>query len=323
MGTQRIRPERPCVLILTPVYNEEAGLPEYQRRVSQTLLERQDANFRVLFIEDGSKDKSWEIIQDICRQDSRFSGIRLSRNFGSHIALTAGFAHAGPETDALATLACDLQDPPEVVLEFLERWREGFQIVWGKRRSRADEAWRTWSSGLLHVLLRKFALPNGSKFTTGSFLLVDKQVAKCFKSFHETNRITFALVAWTGFNQAVVEYDRMPRATGRSGWSIWQMFKSMYDAFLGFSSMPVRLISLMGFGTFLLTFFLLLYLLVCWVLGHPTPGWTSLMFTMGLFFGLQFFLTSILGEYLYRIYTEVVRRPLFFVSESTGDLDDR
>ena len=308
--------QRPSIVILTPVFNEESSLPLYAKKVSEVLLSRSDFDYRVLFIEDGSIDRSWEVIAGICRENPRFEGIRLSRNFGSHIALSAGFSNAGG--DAIATLACDLQDPPEVILQFVQKWSEGARIVWGHRRNREDTTWRIWASNLFYGLIRKFAMPRGSKFTTGSFLLVDKKVAECFRQFRERNRITFALVAWTGFEQAVVEYDRKQRVAGTSGWTFSKMIKSMYDTFVGFSTLPIRLMTTLGILAFLLTVILSIYLLVCWLTGNPAPGWTSLMLAMGFFFGIQFFLMGVTGEYLSRIYTEAVGRPLYFVSDRTS-----
>lgn len=308
-------PARPLVTIVTPVYNEEASLPAYERAIGDLLTRSGVYRLQVLFVDDGSTDGSWGSIKSICARDARFQGIRLSRNYGAHVAISAGFSVA--HGDAITVLACDLQDPPEVILQFLEKWRQGARIVWGKRRSRADGTWRTQASSLFTRLLRRFAMPRGSRFTTGSFLLVDRKVAECFNQFQEHNRITFALVAWTGFEQETVEYDRMPRTTGSSGWNFAQLVKAMYDSFIGFSLVPIRLMTWLGLGVSALTVLLLIYLLVAWATGDVLPGWTSQMLTVSLFFAIQFLLMGILGEYLYRIYAEVVRRPLFFVSEET------
>lgn len=306
---------RPRVTIITPVFNEVANLHHYAEVVRTTLLEHPRYQVRVLFVDDGSRDNSWRIIQEIASTDGRFQGIRLSRNFGSHIAITAGIAHA--RGDAIATLACDLQDPPEVILEFLREWEGGARVVWGKRRTRNDAGWRIGASRLFENLSRRFAMPPESKFTTGSFLLIDRKVANCFRQFRETNRITFALVAWTGFEQAIVEYDRRPRIAGVSSWKLRQLLKTSYDMFVGFSSLPIRMMTALGAGLSLLAAGLSIYLLVGWLFGQPRPGWTSLMFCMAFFFGLQFLLMSVLGEYLYRIYSETVQRPLFFIADRT------
>jgi dolichol-phosphate mannosyltransferase len=298
------------------VYNEEASLLRFEEAVARVLLARPDYDFRVLFIDDGSSDRSWEMIRAACAREPRCRGVRLSRNFGPHIALSAGLADA--DADCVAILACDLQDPPEAVLQLLERWRAGAKVVWGKRRTRQDARWRVAAGAVFHGLLRRFAMPRGSKFTTGSFLLIDRQVVECVRRFREHNRITFALVAWTGFDQAVVEYDRAARVAGKSGWSLSRMVKSTYDAFVGFSHLPIRLMTLLGGAAFLAAVGLSIYLVLGWLTGNPRPGWTSIMLGVSFFFGIQFLLMGISGEYLYRIYTEVVRRPLYFVSERAG-----
>lgn len=312
------RPDRPKLTVVTPVFNEAGNLDRYADEVSATLLVRDDMDTRVLFVDDGSADDSWARIEQIAARDARFSGIRLSRNFGSHIALGAGFAGVPDDTDAVATLACDLQDPPTTVLEFVDAWRGGADIVWGARRERGDERWRVWASNMFTRLLRTHAMPRGSLFTTGSFLLMDRTVLQCVQRFKEHNRITFALVAWTGFEQAQVPYDRRQRVAGRSGWSFGRMVRTMYDAFVGFSTLPTRVITTAAFVAFLIAAALVGYLLVIALLGSPVPGWTSQMLLLSGFFGVQFSLTAIMGEYLHRIHAEVLHRPLYFVSDSTG-----
>jgi dolichol-phosphate mannosyltransferase len=267
-------------------------------------------------IEDGSSDDSWGRICDIASRDARFRGIRLSRNYGSHIALSAGFASIG-DADAVATLACDLQDPPEVVGQFIDAWQRGAEIVWGRRITRAESPLRVTTSWLFEWLIRRHAMPRGSRFTTGSFLLVDRKVAECFARFQEHNRVTFALVAWTGFSEAVVDYHRQRRRSGVSGWTYGRMVKTMYDTFIGFSLMPIRIMTITGALVSLLTIPFAAFLLYHWISGRPLRGWTSVMLGLTMFFGLQFLMMGVVGEYLYRIYAEVVRRPLYFISATT------
>lgn len=149
--------------------------------------------------------------------------------------------------------------------------------------------------------MRRFAMPKGSKFTTGSFFLVDKVVADGYRRFKEHNRITFALMAWTGFNQGEVSYVRRARKMGVSGWTFGRMLKSMYDAFIGFSSLPIRMMTYIGLSVFVFNFLFLIYLVTQWWQGTPVPGWTSVMFVHALFFGIQFLLMGMVGEYLSRI----------------------
>lgn len=311
---------RPHVVVVTPVFNEEENLEDYAAEVRRTLFAVPDVDFNVLLVDDGSRDDSWRIIERLANEDSRFRGIRLSRNFGSHTALTAGFANAGSDADAVATLACDLQDPPEVVLEFLQQWRDGAEIVWGQRRSREDSRWKVWTSRMFNTALERYAMPRGSKFTTGSFLLVDRRVLDCFNEFREHNRITFALVAWTGFDQVRVPYDRKARTKGASGWNFGKMMKAMYDAFIGLSTLPIRMMKFAAATAFLLSVLLIVYLaVVAAVLETRVPGWASQMMLLSAFFGVQFSLMAIVGEYLNRIYTESMRRPLYFVSRDTQE----
>lgn len=315
--TPKVRPARPRLAILTPVLNEVENLPRYVTTVRGELLDREDLDAYVLFVDDGSSDRSWEAIGAICADDPRFRGIRLSRNFGSHTAVWAAMVNVDHGTDAAAVIACDLQDPPATVTHFVERWRDGADIVWGVRRRRGDAGWRVLASNLFERLLRRYALPRGSRFATGGFFLLDKRVIRAVLQMRERNRMTFALVAWTGFDQEQVPYDRQERQAGRSGWTFGAMVKSLYDAFIGFSTLPIRVMTIAASVAFVLTMALSLFLVVSFLVKRPIPGWTSQMFITSFFFGVQFSLTAIMGEYLLRIYSEVLRRPVYFVSDST------
>jgi dolichol-phosphate mannosyltransferase len=224
------------------------------------------------------------------------------------------------DVDAVAILACDLQDPAETVLEFVATWRHGADIVWGRRRTRDDEGWRRHASAMLERLLRWFAMPKRSRFTTGSFLLMDRQVLHCLLQFREQNRVTFALVAWTGFEQAVVEYDRQRRVAGVSGWSFGRMLNTAYDVFIGFSPVPAKMMTSLGIGMFGLSLVALIYLVATWAFNRVLPGWTGVMVTMTTCFGLLFMMMGMTAEYLYRIFVETKNRPLYFISGRRGGM---
>jgi len=304
------------VTVITPVFNEQDSLPLYVEEVRRVLFARGDVEFDVLFVDDGSTDGSWPLIERVCAADERFRGLRLSRNFGAHIAICAGFdaVRAG----AVAILACDLQDPPEALLEFVAHWKAGADIVWGHRRQRDDALWRRLVSRLFAAALRRYAMPRGSRFTTGSFLLADRKVVEAVQSMREHSRITFALVAWTGFRQEIVPYDRQRRRAGKSGWTFWRMVLAMYDAFVGFSVLPIRLTTALGIAISLLNVPLAIFLLVNWWTGQPLPGYTPVMLVLTVFFGIQFLLMGLIGEYLYRIYLEAMQRPLYIVADRCG-----
>jgi glycosyltransferase involved in cell wall biosynthesis len=306
------------LLVVTPVYNEADNLDRYVSEVRRTLLQRSDIDVCFLLIDDGSSDGSWKQIQGICEQDPAFSALRLSRNFGSHFALTAGLDNVADDVDVVATLAADLQDPPEVILQFVEGWRNGASIVWGRRRTRQDHGWRRFLSMLFENAIRRYAMPRGSKFTTGSFFLADRQVIECFCQMRETSRVTFALIAWTGFDQAVFDYDRLARNAGKSGWTFGRMIHAFYDVVMSFSQMPARLLTTIGLTTSILSMTLLVYLLTIWFTSHVLPGWTGIMATMTLFFGVLFLMLGIISEYLYRILLESKQRPLYFIAQRAG-----
>ncbi len=312
------RPVRPRLAIVTPVFNEAENLALYAETVRRVLLSAPDIDASVLLVDDGSTDASWSAIDALSEQDPRFRGLRLSRNFGAHLALAAGFDHVGPEADIAATLPCDLQDPPDTILGFVAAWRGGAQIVWGARNERADSPFRRRASSLLETILRRYAMPKGSKFRTGSFLLMDRVVLDCFLRFREHSRVTFALVAWTGFDQEVVHYDRKARVMGRSGWTLGRMLNSAYDVFVGFSPLPAKAVTMLGFGVAVLSFLAILYLVVDWLVRDVQPGWTGIMATTTIFFGVLFMMVGMIAEYLYRIFIETKGRPLYFIAETAG-----
>ena|SRR6516162_4454239 len=310
---------RPRVQILTPLYNEARCFDTYVEAVERVLLSRSEAEYRCLLVDDGSTDETWELIQQQCRASPRFRGLRLSRNFGAHTAETAGLDLC--DADAVAILSADLQDPPETILSFVEAWRQGADVVFGRRRMRGDSYWRVLTSKIFETLLRRFAMPKGSKFATGGFLLMDRKVVECVRQMREANRLIFGLVAWTGFRQAVVEYDRQRRAIGRSAWSLGRMVKSMYDGLIGFSGTIPRAVTLLGAFFSLIGFIAALYFLLNAVFFSPLPGWSTITVILSLFFGIVFMILGTICEYLLRIYVESTRRPLYFIAADTAAED--
>jgi glycosyltransferase involved in cell wall biosynthesis len=306
----------PIIQILTPLYNEEECFDIYVEAVERVLLSRLDVEYHCLLVDDGSTDGTWELIQQRCRASPRFRGLRLSRNFGAHAAETAGLDLC--DADAVAILPADLQDPPEVILSFVETWRQGADVVFGRRRMREDSRWRVLTSKAFETLLRRFAMPRGSRFATGGFLLMDRKVVECVRQMREANRLIFGLVAWTGFRQAVVEYDRQRRVAGRSAWSVARMVKSMYDGLIGFSETIPRAVTLLGVFFSLVGFIAAFYFLLNAVFFSPLPGWSTIMVILSLFFGIVFMILGTICEYLLRIYVESTRRPLYFIAADTA-----
>lgn len=308
--------QKKTITIITPVFNEEENLDAYCRTVSQKLLTLPNYDFEIIFIDDGSRDQSWTKIKNICENSKQFTGIRLSRNFGSHVAITAGLDRA--TGDAAAILACDLQDPIETVIEFIEKWEEGYEIVWGERMSREDAGWRVLVSKLFNLFLKKYVMPKESKFTTGSFLLMDRKVIDCFCMYEDNSRLTFAMVAWSGFDQAVVAYHRQPRKAGKTGWTFSRMIAAFYNAILAYSTLPLKITTLLSLFSLVLCLPILLYILYLYVVGRTANiGWISTILTIFGFSALIMFQLSIIAEYLTRMYKDASRRPLYFVSADT------
>ena len=311
--------ERPTVQILTPLYNEEGSFEVYVEAVERVLLSRADVEYRCILVDDGSGDRTWDLIQRQCDASPRFRGLRLSRNFGAHTAETAGLDLC--DADAVVILSADLQDPPEVIPSFVEAWRQGADVVFGRRRTRGDSRWRIFASKAFEGILRRFAMPKGSKFATGGFLLMDRKVVECVRQMREANRLIFGLVAWTGFRQAVVEYDRQRRIAGRSAWSAGRMIKSMYDGLIGFSGTIPRAVTLLGAFFAVIGLIAALYFLLNAIFFSPLPGWSTIMVMLSLFFGIVFLILGTICEYLLRIYVETTRRPLYFIAADTADDD--
>lgn len=317
------RPEIPRLVVVTPVFNESTGLKRYAEEVERSLISRRDIDVHVLLVDDGSWDGSWAMIRNLVQSSGRYSAIRLARNFGSHTALIAGFDFVRDDTDIVATLACDLQDPPAIIVSFVDQWRKGADIVWGARRSRDESTWRRAGSRLLEAVLRRYAMPRHSQFQLGSFFLIDRAVLDSVRRFREHSRVTFALVAWTGHDQATVSYDRLPRIAGHSHWTFGQLLRAAYDVFIGFSPLPAQALTAFGFAMLFGSVIVVIYIVGSWFFQNVQPGWTGLMATMTLCFGLLFVMQGISFEYLYRIFVEAKDRPLYFISGHVGDVRKR
>ena len=312
---------KPICSIIIPVCNEEDNLPIlYEQLLAVT--ETEPLRWEFIFVDDGSNDGSFAVLEKLHSDDERVKALRFSRNFGSHVAIAAGLqVTAG---DIAIIMAADLQDPPQVIHKFLERWREGYQVVWGVRSSRRDPPLRRLFATVFYWLIRRVALPTYPAQGTGSFCLIDRQVIDTFDSFKERNRVTFGLIAWSGFRQTEVPYERLKRHAGQSKWPLGRQVKAAIDTFLAFSYAPVRFISLLGIAISLCSFAFGLFVIArWWVVGTQVAGWASLIVSVLFLGGLQLVALGILGEYLWRILEETRGRPLFVVQKRLGTFDRR
>lgn len=308
---------RPLLSVVVPVHNEEANLPRLHDEVTRVLQALGGLDWEFVFVDDGSRDRSLEIILDLHRTDPRVRAIRFPRNFGSHIAIAAGIDHC--HGDAAVIMAADLQDPPSVLPAFIDSWRSGHDIVWGARAGRDDGAFRALLMRAFYRLVRRFAIPSYPAGGTGSFCLIGRQVIETFRQCKERNRLTFGLIAWSGFRQAEIPYHRPSREAGVSSWKTGRLVKSAVDTFVGFSFVPIRVISYFGLLVSALSFLMGLYVLLNRVMfGTKVEGWTSVMLAVLVIGGVQLVMIGVLGEYLWRVLEEARARPLYVLERTVG-----
>ncbi|HYO53240.1 glycosyltransferase family 2 protein [Archangium sp.] len=301
-----------CSLVI-PVFNEEEVLPELYRRVTQVMAAA-ETSYELVLIDDGSSDKTWEIMQRLRASDERVSLVRLSRNFGHQIALTAGLEHARGET--VVVLDADLQDPPELIPRMLELWREGHDVVYGVRTRREGEGiFKRSTAAVFYRLIGRLTSVH-IPADTGDFRLMSRPVVEALKRVRERNRFVRGLVAWVGFRQVGLPYERAHRAAGETKYPFSKMLRFAVDAIISFSILPLRLAT--GFG-FLVSFFSFAYaahaVYLKVVTGESLPGWASLMVGIAFLGGVQLLCLGIVGEYLGRIYDEVKARPLYLLQD--------
>lgn len=303
------------ISVVLPCFNEVENIPELRRRLV-TVLEATGRSFEVVFVDDGSRDGSWEAMSAQAAEDPRLRAIRLSRNFGHQMALTAGVDRARGRL--VAVMDADLQDPPELLAEMLAKADEGYEVVYAQRSAREGEsAFKLATAHLFYRLLRRWTnveIP----VDTGDFRLMGPKAVAAFRSLRERHRFIRGMTAWVGFRQVAVSYVRPPRLHGETKFPLRRMVRFALDALTSFSHVPLQLGTWLGFGVSLFAFLYILVVLALKVLGINERGWTTLMGWMLLLGGVQLMLIGVLGEYLGRIYDEVKRRPLYLVSEEAG-----
>jgi len=303
--------------IVVPVFNEEANLRRFHDAVTAVMQSIGGCEWEFIFVDDGSRDRSFASLEELRGHDHRVNALRFARNFGSHIAIAAGIDYC--RGDVAVIMAADLQDPPDLIRDFVARWREGYDIVWGARTGRDDGLWRRWFMSMFYVVVRRFAIPTYPKGGTGSFCLISRKVIDTFRQCTERNRLTFGLIAWSGLRETHVPYRRPPRDAGTSSWTFGRLVKSAVDTFISFSFLPIRAISYFGLTVSFISFVFGFYVIVNKLAyGTKVEGWTSVMLAVLILGGVQLTMIGVLGEYLWRILDEARARPLYVVDRSLG-----
>ena len=304
------------ISIIVPCYNEEQGLEILFERLLR-ILDRLSLSYEVICVDDGSRDQTLEYLIDYHNRYPEIKVISLSRNFGKDIALTAGLENA--QGKAIIPIDADLQDPPELIEQLVAKWREGYDVVSGKRRSRQGESWvkKTTANAFYRIISRISSVPIPRD--TGDFRLLDRRVVEAIKTMPERTRFMKGLFAWVGFKQTYVLYDRPNRIQGTTKWNYWKLWNFALDGITSFSLVPLKVWSYLGVVLSLLAFTYGSFLIIrTIILGIDVPGYASLMVTILFIGGVQLITLGILGEYLGRIYEETKQRPLYFIRERYG-----
>lgn len=309
---------KPLVSILAPVYNEEPVLGELHRRV-QEVMDATDYPWELILVDDGSRDGSARVIAELHELDPRIKGLSFSRNFGFQVAVTAGLDHASGA--AVILTDADLQDPPEVFPRMIEKWQEGYDVVYGVRTFREGETWfKLFTAKIFYRLIYRITdidIP----LDTGDFRLMDRRVVNAVRRMPERNRFLRGMVPWVGYKQIGITYERQARYAGESKFnSVKQMLPFALDAITGFSYVPLQLATFMGFALAIVSLLAIVVVVLLRLFGPSDPllGQATTLVTVLFLGGVQLIGLGIIGEYLGRIYDEVKGRPLYLVQKSWG-----
>lgn len=310
------------ISILIPAYNEEVVLETLYHRLGELANDNKSYDFEFLFVNDGSRDKTLEIIKDFAKTDHRVAYVNLSRNFGKEIAMIAGLDHV--TGDAAVIIDADLQDPPELIPEMIKYWEKGYDDVYARRVSREGETWfKKVSSELFYRILQKSTnIP--IQIDTGDFRLLDRRCVEALKQFRESERYTKGMFSWIGFKKKEITYKRDPRAAGESKWNYLKLINLAVDGITSFTTAPLRISAVIGALVSLVAFVFTLIIITKTILfGDPVAGYPSLMAVVLFLGGIQLLSLGIIGEYIGRIFNETKNRPLYFVEEYHHSRSDK
>ena len=302
------------ISILIPAYNEQEVLSHLYERLNKLAGETPDYDFEFLFVNDGSRDRTLEIIKSYAEKDTRVAYVNLSRNFGKETAMLAGFDHV--TGDAAVIIDADLQDPPELIPQMLKYWEEGYDDVYARRTSRDGESWlkKATSSAFYKILQQSTQIP--IQQDTGDFRLLDKRCVEALKQIRESQRYTKGMFSWIGYKKKEITYERDPRAAGETKWNYFKLVNLAIDGITSFTTSPLRLSSILGVLVSISAFIYIIYLIVRTIaFGTDLAGYPSMMAVILFLGGVQLLSLGVIGEYIGRIFNETKNRPPYFVEE--------
>lgn len=302
------------VTIIIPAYNEEESLPLLYERLNKVISNLQNYEFEMLFVNDGSKDKTIKIIKELRAQDKRVSYVDFSRNFGKEVAMIAGLDYA--QGDCVIFIDADLQDPPELIPELIKYWEEGYDDVYARRRSRKGESFlKKFTSKMYYKVLQKMTRIEIQR-DTGDFRLLDRRCVNALIQLRETQRCSKSMFSWIGYNKKEVLFDRDPRIAGKTKWNYKKLVDLAIDGITSFTTSPLRISTYLAIPTFLMLFIYTIYVVVkCITQSVAVQAFQAIILLVLFFAGVQIMLFGIIGEYLGRIFNETKNRPLYFIKE--------
>lgn len=305
------------ISIIVPAYNEEESIPYLEKRLVALMDNMKNYEFEVLFVNDGSKDKTLELIKELRERDERFCYVNFSRNFGKEIAMIAGLDYS--TGDAVILIDADLQDPPELIPELVKYWEQGYDDVYAKRKSRKGETFlKKFTSKMYYKVLQSLTNVEIQK-DTGDFRLLDRRCVNALKKLRESQRCSKSIFSWIGYNKKEVLYDRDPRIAGKTKWNYKKLVDLAIDGITSFTTSPLRISTYLAIPTFLALVIYFIYVIVkCIRLSIAIQAFQAIILLVLFFSGIQIMLFGIIGEYLGRIFNETKNRPLYFVDEYNG-----
>lgn len=303
------------ISVVIPMYFEEKVVNECYNRTKNVLNKLSSYEYEIIFINDGSQDKTLELLEKIAKNDNNVKVLSFSRNFGHQAAVTAGLKFT--TGDAAVIMDADMQDPPEVIEEMVKLWEEGNEVIYAKRKVREGETkFKLFTAKMFYKMLNSLSDTEIPK-DTGDFRLADKKVIEVIKQLPEHNKFLRGLFSWVGFKQIPLEYERKERFAGKTKYPLKKMIKLALDGITSFSTKPLKILGVLGIFSVLISFIILIYALISFAfnLNHLTPGWTSLMVTMTFLGGVQLLSIWLISEYIGRIYDESKGRPEYIIDK--------
>lgn len=305
------------ISIIIPAYNEEESLPYLMERLTKLIDGIKNYEFEILFVNDGSKDKTIDLIKEYREKDKRVSYVDFARNFGKELAMIAGLDYA--KGDAVIFMDADLQDPPELIPEMIKYWEEGYDDVYAQRRSRKGETWlKKFTSKMYYRVLQSLTKVEIQK-DTGDFRLLDRRCVNALKQMRETGRNSKSMFSWIGYKKKAILFDRDERVAGKTKWNYAKLINLAIDGITSFTTSPLRLSTYIAIPTFIALFVYFIYVIVkCIRYGIVMEAFQAIILLVLFFSGVQILLFGIVGEYLGRIFNESKNRPLYLVNEYNG-----